>query len=173
MKRIFILLPLFSALFFSEGCKKEESFPPEPSIEFSEFRQLGHDSAQVVISFTDGDGDIGLSQGDTTAPFNSTSKYYYNFFMRYYYQDSLGNFKPYLAYLNNDTILDTLDFKYRVPNLTQNDQLESLTGDIIVTLYPFTLYHAPGHQVIRYEIYIVDRELHESNKVMSNDIEIQ
>ncbi|TND08703.1 MAG: hypothetical protein FD123_1919 [Bacteroidetes bacterium] len=173
MKRIIPFLTLFTGLLLSWGCKKEDTFPPEPAIEFKEFKKLGNDSAQVIITFTDGDGDIGLGQEDTTGPFNNTSKYYYNFFMRYYYQDSLGNFKPFLLYLNTDTILDTLDFNYRVPNLTQNDQKESLTGDIIVTLHPFTLYHAPGHNVIRYEIYIVDRELHESNKVMSTDILVQ
>lgn len=173
MKRIHVVTLLFIAGMVFWGCKKEETLPIEPSITFKDFKILGNDSAQITITFQDGDGDIGLAQDDTVAPHNPGSKYYHNFFMRYYYQDSAGAFKPYLAYLNNDTILDTLDYNYRIPYLTQQDQKESLTGDIIVTLYPFTLYHIPGHQIIRYEVNIVDRELHESNKVETTDIDVQ
>lgn len=170
MKRIHVAALLFVAGIVFWGCKKEENLPIEPVVEFKDFKILGNDSAQITITFQDGDGDIGLAQGDTFAPHNPGNKYYHNFFMRYYYKDSAGVYHPYLAYLNADTILDTLDFNYRVPYLTQQDQKESLTGDIIVTLYPFTLYHIPGHGTFKYEVSIVDRELHLSNKVETDDI---
>jgi len=169
---VVILVSVSLTVFFS-GCKREVTFPPEPAITFKEFKKLGNDSAQIIISFTDGDGDIGLAQDDTFPPHNNGSKDYYNFFMRYYYKDTNGNFVPYLAYLNTDTVLDTLDFNYRVPYLTQNGQKESLTGDIIITMQPFPIYYVNGHQTIRYEIYIRDRELNQSNKVMSDDISTQ
>lgn len=175
MKRIAVYFAPITVvlILLLSSCQKEKTFPVEPAITFKEFKKLGHDSAQMIITFTDGDGDIGLGQGDTFPPNKPGTKYYYNLFMRYYYKDTLGNYKPYLTYINADTILDTLDFNYRVPYLTQNGQKESLTGDIIVTLQPFTLYHIPGHHTIRYETYIVDRELHVSNKVMSDDIDVQ
>jgi hypothetical protein len=173
MKRFLLLFSVAAGLsLLFHSCRKEASFPPEPHITFKEFNKLGHDSSQLVVTFTDGDGDIGLNQDDTTGHFARNQKFYYNFFCRYYYKDASGNFVPYLTYLNNDTILDTLDFNYRVPYLTQNGQKESLTGDIVVSMYPFPFYYIPGHHTIRYEIWIADRALNVSNKVMSTDIEV-
>ncbi|MEO0404330.1 MAG: hypothetical protein AAF193_05625, partial [Bacteroidota bacterium] len=46
------------------SCLKDNSFPPEPEITFKSFVVTDGD-AVLSIDFTDGDGDIGLNQGDT------------------------------------------------------------------------------------------------------------
>ena len=50
------------------ACLRTEEFPPEPRITFKAFNLVG-DSASIVITFTDGDGDVGLNPGDTFPPY--------------------------------------------------------------------------------------------------------
>ena len=72
--------------FFTLGlasCLKPESFPNEPSIEFVDFTALG-DSGRLTFNFTDGDGDIGLSQTQLSPPFDTSSYFYYNLYIHYY-----------------------------------------------------------------------------------------
>ena len=63
-----ISFPIFiSALVLSTGCKKANEYPIEPLISFksltTEKDAQGYDAhATLVISFTDGDGDIGLDE---------------------------------------------------------------------------------------------------------------
>ena len=68
------------------SCTKEKVYPVEPHIEFVSLTKvqnnLGYDDKGILkLSFTDGDGDIGLSDADTDPPFDSASVYYHNFFM--------------------------------------------------------------------------------------------
>ena len=51
------------------ACLKTEEFPKEPHIDFKSYTR-STDYDKLTISFTDGDGDIGLDQGDTLAPYN-------------------------------------------------------------------------------------------------------
>ena len=116
---------LFVVCVVFNSCKKEENFSVVPAISFNEFKKYGSDSATCTINFTDGDGDIGLDQYDTVAPYNLTSKYYYNLYLVYYYQDYTGAWKPYDTKPSTPKI-DTLQYAYRIPNLTQNGQKTSL-----------------------------------------------
>ena len=76
---LIFLIPLFAAL---TGCIKEEQYPIEPKIEFGGFTVVrditGKDSVGVLtISYTDGNGDIGLYDYDTVEPFK------YNYYLRF------------------------------------------------------------------------------------------
>jgi hypothetical protein len=145
------------------SCKREENFPIVPSISLVEFKGYGNDSAICKINFTDGDGDIGLDPFDTVTPFNRTSKYFNDLFLVYYY-DSVGVWKPYNMH-PADTVksqFDTLQYTYRIPNLTQNGQVQALQGEIKVKIpAPYAL----PHQTYKYTIMLVDRALHRSNIV--------
>ena len=158
MNRSLFTYFLFIGVLISSSCIKEKSYPTTPAIKFKSFSHSGLDSANIIISFTDGDGDIGLTQGDTTGDFNSKSKYYYNFYIRYLYKAADGSFKAYVPTPG----ADTLDFKYRIPKLlTGQQQKKALSGDIKVKLYaPFAV-----HDTIQYDIYIYDKALHKSNTV--------
>jgi hypothetical protein len=165
MKKVFAvacLILAFSVAFLS--CKKESNFSVVPIITFKEFKKFGLDSATCTISFTDGDGDIGLAQFDTTAPYNLNSKYFNNLYMVYYYRDSTGTWKPFDT-KPSTTQIDTFYHAYRIPYLTQDGQRKSLEGDIRVRLDAPFLPAVPGNPAFKFKIVLIDRALHTSNEV--------
>lgn len=158
IKSIFILFSLTILV----SCVKEKDFPPEPKIEFVQYVKYGLDSADCIISFTDGDGDIGIAEGDATTPDD--------FKMKYLYKGSDNLFHPFDA-IDSTAAMDTLFYSYRVPYLTPDGQYKALTGDIVAKLRVPPLY-APGHTVVKFEITLTDRAGHRSNVVTSNEITI-
>ncbi|MFI5149036.1 MAG: hypothetical protein ACHQRM_04835 [Bacteroidia bacterium] len=160
------LLGLFLILtVIGVSCKREESFPVVPVISLVEFKGYGNDSAICRINFTDGDGDIGLDPFDTIAPYNRNSKYFNDLFLVYYY-DTLGVWKPFNIHPADtaQSKFDTLQYTYRIPNLTQNGQAKALQGEIKVKI---PAPYAIPHQTYKYTILLVDRALHRSNIVES------
>jgi hypothetical protein len=143
------------------GCLKTEQFPVEPSIAFKSYDQAT-EPARLTITFTDGDGDIGLNQGDTLAPFNPGSTWYHNFFVDYYKMQNgaweLQNF--------------TLPLYYRIPVITPTGQNKALQGDIAVDIANQVLPQIPG-DTVRFSVRIADRALHESNTVFTDAIVVQ
>lgn len=145
------------------ACLPNNNFPDEPVVEFKEFKKIptsdGKDEKGVlVLKFTDGDGDIGLDQGDTLPPHDPSSIYYYNFFTRYYEKQN-GEFV--------EVELGTPNY-FRIPVLTPVGQNKSLEGEIEVELYinnPFSDY-----DTIKFDAWIVDQALHESNTVETGEI---
>ena len=101
------------------------------------------DSILLKFSFTDGDGDIGLTQTDTS-------------------QDILikdiRTGAPFFA---------PLEYKYRMPYVTPDGVNKSISGDIEITI-PNT-YCRPGLPVdtLTYSIQIKDRAGHWSNTVQT------
>lgn len=140
------------------GCLKTEEFPKEPHVEFKSY-DAGADPARLTISFTDGDGDIGLGQGDTLAPFQPGSPWFYNFYVDYYRK------------VNGSWELQTFDLPlyYRVPVITPTGQNKSLQGDIAVDIAHAVLPQIPG-DTVKFGIHIADRALHLSNTVFSDAV---
>ncbi len=69
------------------SCLEDAQYPDEPTICFLSLETAGQ-GGTMTIGFTDGDGNIGLAQSDTLAPFcPDTCTYYYNLFW------SITNFK--------------------------------------------------------------------------------
>ncbi len=150
------MLPMLLA-----SCLKTEEFPKEPHIAFKSYEQHA-DSARLTISFTDGDGDIGLDQGDTLAPFNPGSQWYHNFFVDYYKKQGV------------EWVLQQfmLPLYYRIPVITPTGQNKALQGDISVKIASQVLPQVPG-DTVRFSVRIADRALHESNTVYTNTIVVQ
>jgi hypothetical protein len=101
------LLPLLTGV---TSCIKQDNYPIEPVITFKEFGVLksidNYDSiGRLTISYTDGDGDIGLYDTDTVEP------YRYNFFLKFLYRKN-GEM---VELIPADT---TLGFNARIPILT-------------------------------------------------------
>lgn len=138
------------------ACLKTEEFPKEPHIAFKSYEQYA-DSARLTISFTDGDGDIGLNQGDTLAPYNPGSFWYHNFFVDYYKK------------LDGEWQLQvfSLPLYYRVPVITPTGQNKSLQGDISVKIASQVLPQIPG-DTIKFSVRIADRALNLSNTVYTD-----
>lgn len=159
--RLIIILLIIT---LSYSCLKTEEYPIEPEIAFNSFTVYG-DSAKLTIDFTDGDGDIGLSESDTISPYNPGQKYHHNLFLEYYEKDdALG----WVA--GKDLAGNNIVFKYRVPNLTPTGKNKALKGKIEVTIEP--TYFNPfstNADTLKYKITLVDRALHES-AVVETDV---
>ena len=140
-------------LFFA--CKKRESFSDIPYLEFSHYElkdsvdALGNITklCELHIYFTDGDGDIGLFNDDTIAPYD------YNLFVNYFemHNDSLQqiNVNP--------------PYHIRMPNLTPTGQNKSLKVDV---KYDVNVTYR-NSDTIKFELKLFDRALNESDWVSS------
>jgi len=150
------------------SCLEEEDFPIEPLIEFSTFVKLddglGYDNRGVLeITYKDGDGDIGLLDSDTIPPYD------YNLFINYFEMQN-GEFKQvFITVYNTDTEQDdTISFNARIPILTPDGVNKSISGIIQDTL--FINNYASDFDTIKFECWIMDRALHESNHVFTPPI---
>lgn len=148
-KKLFLVI--IAGCFFS-SCLKKTEYPVEPIIKYVDFIPSG-DSARFIFSFTDGDGDIGVSQSDTVAPYD------YNMFLKYFEKQN-GIFVE---------ILPTVPFNYRIPVITPEGQNKTLEGEIAIRI---NFYYNPfsPYDTIKYSAYIMDRALHKSNTIETREI---
>ena len=149
-----VLFIVLLTLFFA--CKKRESFSDIPYLEFSHYElkdsvdALGNITklCELHIYFTDGDGDIGLFNDDTIAPYD------YNLFVNYFemHNDSLQqiNVNP--------------PYHIRMPNLTPTGQNKSLKVDV---KYDVNVTYR-NSDTIKFELKLFDRALNESEWVSSS-----
>ncbi|MCD4734800.1 MAG: hypothetical protein K8R53_02030 [Bacteroidales bacterium] len=153
-------------LFCGTSCVKIDEYPIEPKIEYESFGKIfnpylgAYDRGIFKISFTDGDGDIGLSSSDTEHP------YKYNFYITYYEIQNGDTVQVIFTWDNNvtDTIPpDTLTHNARIPYLLREGVSKSIKGEIEDTLQIYNFNS--GYDTIMFEAYIVDRALHKSNTV--------
>jgi hypothetical protein len=153
---LFILLLLGTGI---SSCIKQESYPVEPVIKYGSFGVLrdvnDYDSlGRLTVSYTDGDGDIGLYDSDTVEP------YKYNFFLKFFYMK------------NNQLVelipIDTaLGFNARIPILTPAGRNKNIKGDISIDIDLYYARPVLGSDTIAFEVFIKDRALHSSNVVQS------
>lgn len=160
---------------FSLGqCKKTEISSEIPQIEFKSATFLtnteGKDSVLVLtITYRDGNGDLGLNQSDTLAPFNpiidsvgkSLNPFYQNLHINYFEKYN-GQFQ---VVTNPFNPADTLTYAYRFESLTPEGRHLSIRGDIEVKISPNA--YPTAQDSTMYEVYIYDRALHKSNLVQS------
>ncbi len=155
VRNIAVVTGLFLMLI---GCIERREYPIEPVIAYKSFAVIqnsaGYDSiGYLTFEFTDGDGDIGLSQSDTFAPYNPGSEYYYNFFITLY-QKNGAVFQPLSEPYNS-----------RIPNINPDGIDQDLKGEIQIeidmTIWPLVL----TSDTIKMTAYIVDRALHKSNTI--------
>ncbi len=155
------ILYFFFALSLLSSCLPEAQYPPEPVISFESIIQTGN-QAVMRINFTDGDGNIGLEQGDTlgiNCP--DTCRFYYNLFCEYYELQN-GEWVHYPL----DPALGQIPFYYRLPYATPEGQNPALNGEIKIDM-PSHYLLGTGFDTCRFEIQLFDRALNESNIVRS------
>ena len=160
--RIHLLIPLmFLGFFGMESCLEVVTYPDEPRIGFERFNVLGNGGAELVLTFTDGDGDVGLDQGDTLAPYcPEECSFYYNLFLEYY-ELREGEW----THIELDPQAGQIPFYYRVPRVEPSGQNPALNGEIKLDM-PF-YYLVSDYDTARFEITLVDRALNVSNSVIS------
>ncbi len=155
---------LFGVMLLTLGsCLKRVQYPNRPDVEFigmffnpnatSVIDSLG----MVKFRFTDGDGNLGLDEGDTLNEFASGEPYHYNLFIRYFEKRN----NVYEEFVTNPP------FHVRFKRLSTVGNDKTLEGemDVRIDARPGTPY-----DTVRYEMYIVDRDLQHSDTIVTPDI---
>ncbi len=157
---VLYFLVLIAIAMLLSSCLKVDDFPDEPIINFQSLDQ-SPDSMIINFSFTDGDGNFGLEDGDTIAPFN-VDPYKQNLIVNYFeLQDGVwqrfGNDLPITSpfYIPGT-------FNQRVDWIRPTGQNKTQDGEVS---YAILGYFNPesDFDTCRYEICIYDRDLKKSN----------
>ncbi len=168
MHRRFLMIFFTSALLLwgFSSCKKLDEYPKEPQITFKNFYKIPSGAAAdnygiIEVDFTDGDGDVGLSETNIYPPFDSSSVYYYNFFIDYFEKQRGTWVKP--------VLYETFNARIPVLNTSNGDQPLKGTISIQVPINNFT----STYDTIRFDCRICDRALNMSNTVTTPEIIIK
>jgi hypothetical protein len=173
MKKCSISILLFSVLIIltiTVGCTRNYDYPVEPVLTYKDFIYIENSNGDIekgvlVLEFTDGDGDIGLGQGDTLPPYHHSGDYYYNFIIEMYTKHD----DKYLPVIFPDS---NYTFNSRIPPIVFNGNSKAIKGEIEYTFDMLIMKPFLQSDTIRINTYIVDRALHKSNLVITPDIPI-
>lgn len=126
----------------------------------------GKDSFVLLsMHYRDGDGDLGLGDGDTMSPFGFKDAYFNNLFIWIYFKKNGVWYKP----INPlSPTLDTMNFHERLQNITPTGRNKWIEGDLDlrVPAEPYSL----KPDTIRFELQLVDRSLKKSDRLRSEEI---
>lgn len=174
MLRIPLLPTLLTAatLALTTACEDAPDYPDEPSIEFKGIRaqretptdgNTAFNRIFVTIGYKDGDGDLGLSDSDIKAPPFNAAPYNFNYYITMYVFDGTS-FKKHLTF---DSFFQRM--------LTEDQKPQPIRGDLsfevnksngFTVTYP---EYRPGNRV-KFEIQIIDRALHKSNIITTDEL---
>jgi hypothetical protein len=160
MKNNFLkYLFIFTAIIvLGHACLKKKQFSVTPSIEYKDFIPYTDESADLKILFDDGDGDIGVSQTDSTVSLFST----------YYYFDTIT--KKYRAFLKTSPN-DTLRTNYVIRFASDPYKGKTINGEISFRIQQFR--HSKKIKKIKYVIYLEDRAGNRSNTITTPELLVQ
>jgi hypothetical protein len=139
------------------GCTPDPVFPVEPMLTFKEFIQRpGSDSLDVVFSFTDGDGDIGVAVNSSDS----------NMVLTAYHRDPASGLWVVVDNPNTANPLDSLCYTYRIPKLAAGQ--EGLEGDIYVTINKTFL--ALTEDTLQFNAFLLDQSRNRSPYVRTPEV---
>ena len=161
------------------SCLNAPDYPDTPHIDVNGvtgFKKTGaaagklgnRDSVEIALNFQDGTGDLGLGEADTAGVYTKrgSNRYYNNYFIKVYYKDKSSGTFVLLPLRPNFT------YNSRFVRLTKTDArpgpLKGVLRYSIVFSY-FSPETVPG-TVLRFEVSIADRALHESNVVTTDPV---
>lgn len=167
----FVLIACILGSMFLFSCLDKEDFSYIPKIEYKEMYQ--QDSSIIIkISFTDGDGDIGLRENEEGA-YAPCTDYHYNLFVDPYIKVDDQFVERY--FLDRDSKCfpkpapdtgyypDTVGYYYRTAYLVPEGKDKNLEGDIYITLNDALITFRDD--TIKFNIKLIDRAHNESNIV--------
>ncbi len=165
----------FLVLLLCFSCRELEEYPIVPAISYNGFVLLINEDTGIsekgilYISYTDGDGDIGLDQGDIFFPYQLGGPYYYNFFISYYEcKNGVFTEVPLLSWNNETQKYDTLTFNARIPVLLPKIKKQGIKGVIQNEMF---IYNPVSQaDTIQFKVKIIDRNLHFSNEIITPPI---
>ncbi|HNY15537.1 MAG TPA: hypothetical protein PKI12_08340 [Bacteroidales bacterium] len=146
------------------SCRKIESLPPQPHIEFRSFSVfdttdiLGNNiqGGRLNFYFEDGDGDLGLDPPQFST--DDTVNLFFNLFRK-----TGGVFTE----VAEDDDLNPSD--YRIPYMDRTGQNKILKGTISVT-FLYLFYDRDDTDTLIYEFYVKDRAQHYSDTIATCEI---
>ncbi len=167
------IVTLLLVVIFS-GCQPEAvSFSNIPEIELRSVTQVkdvdGKDSVITLeLKYQDGDGDIGLTEADTAAPFNFGSPFYHNLPVTYMVENSNGEYEE---LLKPGTDIPYGNQHERIPNLTPPGKYKAIEGVLEIDLLANPENTRPKR--LKLEIKMMDRSLNISNTLKTPLIELK
>ena len=133
------------------SCLKPPEYPVAPTIEFLSWSKTTvkedsvdvTDSLQLVLSFTDGDGDLGAASEDDTT-------------LNVFLIDS------------RDNSVKT----YQMPRLTPEGSVKAISGEVTITISSFACRPGYEEDAFTYKVKVTDRAGNPSNEVQTEPITI-
>lgn len=167
--RIYIRFGFLTAMFYIvliSSCRKVETYPIVPHIEFYSFtkipNQTAYDEKAILnIRFTDGDSDVGLKPEDTLGEFGVGKEYYYNFYIDYYEKQNDTFVKIDLPFTNNS----------RIPYIEPDEAERGIKGNIEIELFINNVLSS--YDTIMFKAYIIDKAKHKSNIIETPEIVVK
>ncbi|KUG07305.1 hypothetical protein [Solirubrum puertoriconensis] len=169
----FLAVAAVSAL---TACEDAPDYPDTPSIQFKSITaervtpttgETPYNRIYVTVAYKDGDGDLGLSEEDIQSPPFNSGRYSQNYFITMFRQNSSGVFEQYVPFI---------PFNGRFPRMLEpNEKSQPIRGDLTYEIYKgigFSITDPnfrPGTK-IKFNIQIVDRALHESNVITTDEL---
>lgn len=157
MKKSFFkyLFGISLIIFGIYSCIKKKEYTPTPSIEYKAFYPYVGDSADFQILFSDGDGDIGVGQNDSTI----------SLFTTYYYYDTITlKYRAFLKASPNDT----LRTNYIIKAPSDAYKGKAISGEISVRMQQFR--HSTKIKKVKYVVYLLDKAGHKSNVITTPEL---
>ena len=157
-------LILFGISFLFAGCLERESFPDEPRL-LSGRLDVAGTGATLALSFTDGDGNFGLEEGDTSGLFAPCIRRWNLHIIWWRFQKDIAGELFKRKYVCFDHGFD-VPFYYVVPWAKPTGQDQTQEGVISIDMPIWNLGdNVNGFDTVLFKVKIVDRDMNESNVV--------
>jgi hypothetical protein len=150
---------LFGISVFFWGCLEKEAFPDEPRLTSARLDVVGT-GAKMVLGFTDGDGNFGLEEGDTTGLFDPCIRRW-NLYAEYYEKQNGQWVWIQINPCDGPFPDGDVAFYYVVPWAKPTGQDQTQQGEVSIDM-PF--WNLPSEfDTVLFKVKIVDRDMNESN----------
>ncbi|MFM7106942.1 MAG: hypothetical protein ACKOW8_15645, partial [Flavobacteriales bacterium] len=145
----------------TSGCIEHEVLSPIPAINSIRFQESGND-AKMFIEFTDGDGNFGLEQSDTSGIFDECINAF-NLFAEYYELQNGAWVNIKIDPCDDPDPDPDVPFYYKIPWAKPTGQDQTQQGIIEIALSSWRI--ESNFDTIKFVVHIVDRDIQKSNSV--------
>ncbi|GAA4047300.1 hypothetical protein GCM10022409_36880 [Hymenobacter glaciei] len=172
----------------TSSCLKAPDFPLEPTITFNSLKKTYEaprmpgatpaDTLEFAIDFQDGDGDLGLDADDAAIPpYNSPTGGHNNlstsnnYFIQPFKRVISGGIPTFVPFYTPGGFPGEYDGRYPRLETTTDAKPAPLKGTLRYKLrLPLNRTSYSANDVLRFEISIMDRAMHQSNAVTTTEV---